>query len=130
TTAPAVAALTVRFRRDIVVLAFAFFWMAQRRPRTIERFGFAQRNLDNRIDEFEKFLIGGFAIEIVSLVANGITPAAFHPMIIVIEHFLERAAIDHGLIPFKAFALLSFERLDRDRTEFDALHGPPRFRPA
>jgi len=47
-------------------------------------------------------------------------------MIVVIEHFLERAAVDHGLIAFEAFALLSLERFDRHGTKLDPLHRSPR----
>ena len=47
-------------------------------------------------------------------------------MIVVIEHFLERTTIDHGLIALETLALFSFERFDRNRTEFDSLHSTPR----
>ena len=47
-------------------------------------------------------------------------------MIVVIEHFFERPAINHGLIPLETIALFSFERLDCDGTKFDSLHRAPR----
>ena len=47
-------------------------------------------------------------------------------MIVVIEHFFERAAINHCLISFETFALFSFERFDRNRAELDSLNRAPR----
>ena len=49
-------------------------------------------------------------------------------MIVVVEHFLERAAIDHGLVSLETVALLSFERLDGNGAKLDPLHCVPRAR--
>ena len=50
---------------------------------------------------------GAFFLEIVGFIANGVPFAAFHPMVVVIEHPLERSdTIDHGLIALET--LLSF----------------------
>ena len=126
TAAPAVAALVVGFRRHVIVLAFGLFRMPQRSTRAIEWLRLGRRYVDNRIDQFEKLTIRRLFVKIVSLVANGITLAAFHPMIVVIEHFLERTALNHGLIALETFALFPFERLDRYGTKLDPLHRPPR----
>src|SRR6266566_8199235 len=72
--------------------------------------------------------VRSFLVKVVGLVANGITLSALHPMIVVIEHFLERTAINHGLIALETFALFPFERLDRYGTKLDPLHRPPRIR--
>src|SRR5438552_3983435 len=102
--------------------------MTHRRARTIERLRLIQWNIDNGIDEVEEIAIRRFVVEIVGLIANGVTLAALHSMIVVVEHFLEWPAINRGLVALKTFALLSFERLDRDRTKFDPLDGAPRLR--
>ena len=104
--------------------------MAQCRARTIEGLRLRQRYIDNRIDELEELAIRRLLVKIVGLVANRVTPTALHPMIVVVEHFLERAAINHGLIALETFALFALERLDRDGTKLDSLHGPPRLRVA
>ena len=46
-------------------------------------------------------------------------------MTIVVEYFLERPAINHGLVSLVTFALFSFERLDRERTKLDSLNCSP-----
>src|SRR5439155_20258700 len=102
--------------------------MAQRSPRTIKLLGFGQRYIDNRIDEFEELAIGRFPVEIVSLIANRVAPAAFHSVIVVVEYFVEWPAINHGLVALETFALFSFERFDRDRAKLDPLHRTPRLR--
>jgi len=99
--------------------------MTHRCARTIERLCLVERNIDNRIDEFEELSIRRFLVEIVSLVADRVACSASHPMVVVIEHFLEWPAVNHCLIAFETFALFSFERLNRDGTKFDPLHGPP-----
>src|SRR5262249_61644342 len=47
-------------------------------------------------------------------------------MVVVIEHFLERAAINHRLVAFETFTLFSLKCLDCHRTEFDPLNRSPR----
>src|SRR5206468_5663782 len=127
-TAPAVTTFVVRFRGHVVVLAFRFFWMPQRCARAIERLRLAQRNIDKRIDKLEELAIRRFLIKIVSLVTDSVTLAALHSMVVVVEYFLERAAINYGLVPLETFALLSFERLDGNGTKLDPLHCAPRLR--
>src|SRR5712691_10382779 len=100
--------------------------MAQRSAGTIKRLRFSQWKIDNRVDELEEFLVGRFLIKIVGLVAYGVALAALHPVIVVIEHFLKRAAVNHRLIALETFALFSFEGFDRDRAKFDSLDGAPR----
>ena len=74
-----------------------------------------QRHIDNRIDKLKELTIRRFLVEVVSFVADRVAFAALHPMIVVIEHFLEWAAINHGLIPFEAFALFALECFDHHR---------------
>src|SRR5439155_5638093 len=100
--------------------------MPQRSTRAIKSLRLGRRHIDNRIDQFEKFTIRSFLVKVVRLVANCVTLAAFHSMIVVIEHFLERAAVDHGLVPLETFALFPFERLECYGTKLDPLHRPPR----
>src|SRR6266480_2022863 len=102
--------------------------MPQRSTRAIEWLRLGRRYVDNRIDQFEKLTIRRLFVKIVSLVANRVTLAAFHSMIVVIKHFLERSAINHGLIALETFALFPFEHLDRYGTKLDPLHRPPRIR--
>src|SRR5436190_11103712 len=104
--------------------------MSQTSARAVEWLRVGQRYIDQRIDEFEKLTIRRFLVKIVGLVANGVAFAALRPVIVVIEHFFERPAINHGLIPLETIALFSFERLNRDRTKFDSLHCAPRLRSA
>lgn len=92
--ASAIAALTVGFGAGVVILAFGFFGMPQRSAGAVERPRFFERNIDNRIDELEEVTIWRFLVEIVCLVANGVTLAAFHPVIVIIQHFLERTAVN------------------------------------
>src|SRR5437870_10180518 len=101
----AVAAFAVRLGCSVVILAFRFLRMAECRSRTIERLCLSQRHLDDRVDEFEELAIGRFPVEIVSLVADGITLAAFHPVIVVVQDFLERPAINYSLVSLETFAL-------------------------
>src|SRR5438094_1578521 len=96
--------------------------MPQRCTRAIERLRLAQRNIDNRIDEFEKLTIWSFLVEIVGLVANGVAPAAFHSVIVVIDHFLERPTINYRLVALETFALLSFECIDVVGKSLDVMH--------
>ena len=100
--------------------------MTQRRAGAIERLGFGQRHIDNRIDEIEELPIRRFPVEVVSLVANGVALPTLHPMIIIVEHLLERAAINYRLVALEAFALFPFERFHRDRAKLDSLDGAPR----
>src|SRR5437899_5023873 len=127
---PAVAAFVVGFRGHIIFLTFGFFRMAQRSARAIEWLRLGWRHFDNRIDKFERILIRRFVVKIVSLVANRVTLATLHPMIVIIEYLLERPPINHGLIALKTFTLLPLERLDRNGTKLDSLNRPPRFRVA
>src|ERR1041385_1118645 len=96
------------------------------RPRTIERLRFVQRHFVQRLDKFEELPIWRFSIKIVSLVANSITPTALHPMVIVVEHFLERPFVNHRLVSLHARPLFSLERFDRDRAKLDSFDGLPR----
>src|SRR4029450_4196154 len=100
--------------------------MSQGSARTIEQLRFGQRYIGDRIHELEELPIGRLLIEIVSLVANSVTLAAFHSMIVVVEHFLEGAAINHRLIALEAFPLFAFKRLDSHGTKLDPLHCAPR----
>src|SRR5262249_13273874 len=125
TAASAVAAFAVCFCRRVVILPLGFLRMAQRSTRTVERFRLRQGNVGNRIDKLKEFTIGRFFVEVVGLVANGVTLAAFHPMIVIIQNLLERPAINHSLIALEACALFSFKCLDGDRAEFDSLHRAP-----
>ena len=102
--------------------------MPQGSARTIKRPRFSQWYVDNRIDKFEKFPIRRFLVEIVSLVANGVTLAALHPVVVVVQHFLKRATINYGLITLETFALFSFKRLNRHGSKFDPPHRAPRLR--
>ena len=99
--------------------------MPQCRARAIERLGLFERYIDNRINKIEELPIRRLFVEIVSLVADGITLAAFHPVIVVVEHFLERPAINHSLIALETFALLALERLNRHGAKLDPLHSAP-----
>ncbi len=67
------------------------------------------------------------AVEIVSLVADRVTPAAFHPVVIVIQHFLERPFVNDRLVALETWPLFSLERFDRHGAELDSFHGLPRF---
>src|SRR5437667_63793 len=80
----------------------------------------------HRIERFAKLSVWSFLVEIVGLVANGVAPAAFHSVIVVIDHFLERPTINYRLVALETFALLSFECFDGDGTKFDSLHRAPR----
>src|SRR5262245_23217835 len=125
TAASAVAAFAVCFCRRVVILPLGFLRMAQRSTRTVERFRLGEWNVGNRIDKLKELAIGRFFVEVVGLVANGVTLAAFHPMIVIIQNLLERPAINHSLIALEACALFSFKCLDGDRAEFDSLHRAP-----
>src|SRR6516225_1762673 len=125
TATAAVAASAVCFRGRVVIMPLGFFWMPQRSARAIERLRFLERNIANWIDELEEFSIRRFLIKVVCLIADGVTLAALHPMIVIIEDFLERPAINYGLIALETFALFSFECLDRDWAKLDSLNGAP-----
>src|SRR5437899_8337610 len=84
----AVAAFAVRLGCSVVILAFRFLRMAECRSRTIERLCLSQRHLDDRVDEFEELAIGRFPVEIVSLIANRVAPAAFHSVIVAVVYFV------------------------------------------
>src|SRR6516225_1217351 len=47
-------------------------------------------------------------------------------MSVVIEHFLERAAINHGLVSLEAVPLFSLERFDCYRTKLNPFNCSPR----
>src|SRR5437667_9355552 len=128
TATTAVATLVIRVCGSVVILAFGLLWMPQRGTRTIERLCFSDRYIDNRLDEFEKLRIRRLLVKIIGLVAHGVALTALHPMIVVVENFLERPTINHRLIALEACALFAFERFDGDRTKFDTLHGSPRLR--
>lgn len=100
--------------------------MTARCVRAIKRFRVRQRSIVERFDEFEKSSIGRLAIKIVGLVANGITHSAFHAVIVVVEHFLERATINDGLIALEARPLFALESLYRDGTKFNPFDRLPR----
>ena len=93
--------------------------------RTIERFRLAQRHVDQRIDKFEELTIRSFLVQIVRFVANRISFAALHPVIVIIENFLEGTAVNGRLIAFETFALFSLKRLDRYGTKFNSLNRAP-----
>src|SRR5437899_7063485 len=95
---PAVATSVADFSRHVVILALAFFRMPQGCAGAIEWLRISQRYIDNWIDELEKIAIRRLFVEIVGLVADGVTLPAFHSVIVVIQHFLERPAINYGLI--------------------------------
>src|SRR5207249_2028746 len=122
----AIAAFVVWLRRCIVILALGFLRMPQHGARAIKRVRLGERYVRNRIDEFKELAIRRFLVEMVGLVANGVTLAALHPMVVVVEHFLERAAINYRLIALEAFALFSFEGFHRNRAKLDSLDGAPR----
>src|SRR6266487_1849179 len=107
-----IAARGVGFRGHVVILAFGLLRVPQRGARTIERFCFGQRYVDDWLDEFEELRIRRLLVKIVSLVANGVALATLHPMIVVIENFSEWTAINHRLITLQTFTLFSFERFD------------------
>src|SRR5258708_12054276 len=86
--------------------------MPQGSARAIKRFRLVQRHIDDGIDKFEELAIRRFLVKIVSLVADCVAPAALHPMIVVIEHFLKGPAIDHGLVAFETFSLFPFVRFN------------------
>src|SRR3982074_234680 len=87
---PAIAALR-GIGRDVVILSLRFLGMAHGSARAIERLCILQRNWRQRFNELERGGVGGLLIDVVGLVAYGVTPPALHPVVIVIEHFLERA---------------------------------------
>src|SRR6266576_2751781 len=111
---PAIAARVVGFRGHLVILSFGFLRVPQRGARAIERLCFGQRHMDDWLNEFKELTVGRLSVKSVSLVANGVALAALHPMIVVIENFSERTAINHRLITLETFTLFSFERFDRN----------------
>src|SRR6266404_1915692 len=111
---------------EVVILSFGFLGMTQRGARTVERFRFVERDWSQRFDELEGGGVGSLAIDVVGLVADGIAPAAFHPVVIVVEHFLERAFVDHSLVALDTRSLFAFESFDRHGTELDSFHRLPR----
>src|SRR5262249_51492339 len=122
----AVAASVVRFARYAILLSLGFLRMPQLSARTIERFRLFERDIDNRVDKLEELAIWRLFVEIVGLIANCITLAALHVMIVVIEHFLERPAINHRLITLETCALLSLKSFDRYRAKPAPLTRAPR----
>src|SRR3712207_6847788 len=58
-----------------------------------------------------------------SLVAHRVTAAAFHAVIVVIEHFAERSLVDDGLVALDAGTLLALKRFDGDGAELDAFRS-------
>src|SRR5204863_5222624 len=57
-------------------------------------------------------------IKIVGLVANRITHSPLHSVVVVVQHFTKRSAIDHRLVPLKTGTLFPFEGLDCNRPKF------------
>src|SRR5205085_8919663 len=99
--------------------------MSQRRARAIERLGVVDWNRRERFDELEEGRIRRFAVDVVGLITNGIAPAAFHSMIVIIENFPERSLVDHSLVPLDAWALLPFECFDSYGSKLDSFHRLP-----
>src|SRR5439155_15757213 len=118
---------TAVFRGRAVILSFGLPGMPQPHSAAIKRFRLFRRNRSERIYERENALVGLLLVELIGLIANCVTPAAFHPMPVVIEHLFERPKVNHRLIALEARSLLAFECLHRDRAEFDPFHGAPRF---
>src|SRR5205814_98321 len=108
-----------------VVLAFGFLRIAQRSARAVEWFRVCERDFDQGLDKLKKIAIRGFPIKVICLIANGITTAAFHPMVIVVQNLLERPPVNDGLVTLKTFTLFTFKCLDRDRAKLNALDSPP-----
>src|SRR5262245_6015307 len=100
--------------------------MPQRSARAIERLCLAQRNIDNRMDKLEELSIRRFFVKVVGLVTDRVALTALHSVIVIIQHFLEGAAINHGLVALVTFPLFAFERFHRYRPKLDPLNGPPR----
>ena len=48
-------------------------------------------------------------------------------MIVIIQHFAKRSAINHRLVTLEARTLFAFEGFDRDRPKLNSFHGLPRF---
>src|SRR6266404_708611 len=115
------------FSRYIVIRAFAFLWMPQPRPGTVEGLGLLQRDFRQRFDEREETFVWLLAIKLKGLVADGVAVAAFHAMLVVVEYLLERAEINHGLISLEAGTLLAFECLHGHGAKLDAFDRSPRF---
>src|SRR5438105_84435 len=122
----AVAALRC-IRSGFVVVAFGFLRVTQRSSRAIERLGFLYRDRRERMDELEGAGIRRLAIDVISLVADGIAPAAFHPVIVVIQDFLEGTFVDHCLVALDAWSLLSLEGFNGHRAKLDSFHRLPRW---
>src|SRR6266446_830837 len=93
----------------------------------VVRLGLLKRNFFERFDEGEEMLVRFLSIKLEALIAYSVAFAAFHPMAIVVEHFLERAEINDGLVPLEAGALLSLERLHGQGAELDAFNSAPGF---
>src|SRR6266700_425893 len=108
----AFAARVVGFRGHVVILSFGFLRVPRRGGRTIEWLCLGRRCTDDWLNEYEGRAVGRLFVKIVSLVANGVALAALQPMIVVIENFSERTAINHRLITLETFTLFSFERFD------------------
>ena len=99
--------------------------MSQCRGTAGERLRDRQRDVRVWFDEGEVLLVGRGLIEIEGLVADGVTPAAFEGVAVVVENLEERTLVDDSLVPLEARALLAFPSLDGDRAELDALDGLP-----
>src|SRR6266852_3652364 len=124
TTSP-VAALTGWSSR-LVIAPFGFLGMAQPHLPADEWLGLCQRNLDARVNELEELAVGRLLEELISLIADRVALAAFHAVMVVVQHLLEGAFVNDRLLALEARALLAFERLHGHRSEFDPPHDAPR----
>ena len=100
-------------------MRFDLLRMPQLSARIIERLRCFERNVDNRIDKFERVAIQRFFVKIIGFIANGVAFAAFHSIIVTIEHLLEWPAIDHRLVARKtrAAAVVALDYLPWDDLE-------------
>ena len=115
----AVAALAGRGAR-LIILALGFLGIAPGVGGASIRLGFRQRDPLERFDEFKAVAVRRLLKELKGFIAHRVALTALESVVIVVENFLKRAAVDHGLLAFEAITLFALERLDRHGTEFDA----------
>jgi len=110
-----------------VVGSFCFGRLTEGGLTAVEGFGFFGGDFFERFDEFKGVGVGSLFVEVEGFLTDGKASTTWDAVAVVVENGFEGAFVDDSLVVIHAGAFFSFESLNGDGTEFDAVVGLPRF---